>query len=268
MLESLYPFIYLTLLSLIQGVAEFLPISSSGHLLILPNILNVADQGIIVDISAHIGSLLAVLYFYRKEIYEIILSILRVKKNEEDDKLFMNLLLSLFPIIIIGGIIYLTGLDNFRNPNIVIYTSIIFGILLYISDKYSKKQKELKQLSYKDSLIIGLSQTLALIPGVSRSGITITTGMGLGQTRSSIVKYTFLLSIPTIMMAGCAGVLEFINSPVKININYLLFTIMLSFIFSLTAIKFMIGWVRKSSFKIFAIYRILFEIFLYFFLNK
>lgn len=264
---DLFEFVYLTILSFIQGMTEFLPVSSSAHLLVLPYLVNVADQGIIVDISAHIGSILAVCYFYQKDIKEIFFSIFRSNSTKSQRSLFYKICLAFIPIFIAGAIMYFGKISGIRNPKIVIYTSIIFGGLLYLADVYSAKKKDIPQLSYFDAIFIGLAQIISIIPGVSRSGATMTAGMMCGQKRQSAVRFAFLLSIPTVGFLGVGSIVEFIANPVKINIIYLIFTICMSFIFSLFAIKFMINWVKKSSFKIFAIYRILFAIFLYFYLK-
>ena len=265
MVLEISTFLYLSLLSFIQGITEFLPISSSAHLLVLPHILDVSDQGIIIDVAAHIGSLIAVCYFYRKDIMDIIKNLF--SKNKEENQLFFKVSIAFIPLFLLGIVMYFGNFKELRNPKIVIYTSLIFGILLYIADIYGSKKRDLKKLTYLDAFFIGLTQILSVIPGVSRSGSTMTMAMFCGQKRTSAVKFAFLLSIPTISLVGLGGIVEFISSPITINVLYLLYTIVLSFIFSLFAIKFMIKWIEKSSFKIFAIYRILFAILLFFILK-
>lgn len=262
--------LYLILLSFIQGVTEFLPVSSSAHLLILPYITNIKDQGIIIDISAHIGSLLAVCYFYRIDIINIVKSTFSKKCNEniKEKQLSLKLILAFLPIVIFGIIMVAFNISEMRNPNIVIYTSAIFGIILYLADLYGKKKRDINELSFTSAILIGLSQILATIPGVSRSGITLTTAMACGQNRESSLKFTFLLSIPTIMLIAMGSFIKFIFlMPIEINYYYICLTIVFSFLFSLFAIKFILNWVKKSSFKIFAIYRILLALFLYIFLK-
>lgn len=253
---------HIILLSLIQGITEFLPISSSAHLILFPYLLKVSDQGIIIDISAHIGSLFAVLYFYRNDFKEILKNL--IKKKE--DKLFSKLCIATIPILILGIIFFILNI-NLRNPKIIIYTSIIFGTLFYLSDTLGKKVKTFKEISLKDSFLIGFAQMLAIIPGVSRSGITTTTALASGIKREDALKFSFLLSVPTIIFAGIGGSVKLIKSPEQINFIPIILTILFSFIFSLLAIKFMICWIKKSSFKIFAIYRILLGIFLYLYLK-
>ncbi len=253
--------LHIILLSLIQGFTEFLPISSSAHLILFPYLLKISDQGIIIDISAHIGSLFAVLYFYKNDFKEIIINI-----SKKNFKLLIKLTIATLPILIFGTILFFLNI-NFRNPKIIIYTSIIFGILFYISDIKGKQIKNFNNISYKNAFFIGLSQILSLIPGVSRSGITTTTSLFSGITREASLKFSFLLSVPTIIFAGIGGSFNLLKNPENINITSILLTILFSFISSITAIKFMLCWIKKSSFKIFALYRIILGVFLYFYLK-
>ncbi len=255
--------IYIVLLAFVQGVTEFLPVSSSAHILILPSILDVKDQGLVVDIALHIGSFLAVLFYYRIDILEIIKSLFSKKA---DKSLFIKIIIASIPAVIFGTFVFLVGI-NFRNPHIVIFTSVIFGIFLYLSDLFGKKKKLFKDISYKEAFLIGISQAFAIIPGVSRSGITTTSMLFLNYKREDALKFSFLISLPLIFLAGVGGVLKFVNEPQTINVLTLFITILLSFIFSLLAIRFMISWVKTSSFKVFALYRIALGVVLYFFLK-
>ncbi|MBR1544320.1 MAG: undecaprenyl-diphosphate phosphatase [Alphaproteobacteria bacterium] len=251
------------LLALIQGITEFLPISSSAHLMLFPYLFNIKDQGIITDIFAHFGSLLAVMYFYRKDLKEIILSFFDEKKNRT---LLYSLIIASLPILILGLIFFLFKIE-FRNPKTVIYTSIIFGLIFYIADKIGLKKLTLKKISIKDALYIGLSQMLSAIPGVSRSGITTTSALFLGYKRDDALKFSFLLSIPTIIFVTFGGILKFVINPVHIEIFPLVGVMIFSFIFSIMTIKFIMLWLRHCSFKPFAIYRIILGVFLYLYLK-
>ncbi len=255
--------VYLILLSLIQGVTEFLPISSSAHLMIFPFLLKVSDQGIVVDIAAHIGSLFAVLFFYRNDIKNIIVSVFC---KSADKSLFFKLVIATVPVVFVGGVFFFLDLD-FRNPEIVIYTSIIFGILFYLSDLFARQNKTIADLTFRDAFFIGLMQTLSIIPGVSRSGITTTQGLFLGLKREEALRFSFLLSVPTVALAGLAGIVDFAKSEEVVNVSSLIITIVFSFVFSLLAIKFMMAWVRRATFKVFALYRVLLGIFLYLYLK-
>ncbi len=262
--------LYLILLSFIQGVTEFLPVSSSAHLLILPYLTSFKDQGILMDISAHIGSLFAVCFFYRKDILQMVGAFFAVKNPAEkkDRVLDFKLIIAFIPIVLLGIVMLMFNIPEIRNPKVVIYTSAIFGVLLYISDVIGSKKRDIYEMSYFSAFLVGVSQVVATVPGVSRSGITLTTAMFCGQNRASALKFTFLLSIPTILLVAIGGFMKFlIIMPIEINYFHILITIVFSFMFSILAIKFILGWVRKSSFKIFAIYRILLSLFLYIFLK-
>ena len=251
------------LLSLIQGITEFLPISSSAHLMLFPFLLKVSDQGIVTDIFAHLGSLIAVMFFYRKDIKNIILSVFYKKYNRT---MFYSLIVATLPIAMIG-LLFLLFKIELRNPQIVIYTSIIFGLLLFLADKYGKKKYSLKKLSVKDAFYIGLAQMLSAIPGVSRSGITTTCGLSLGYKREDILKFSFLISIPAIILVGLGGTLKLIINPQPIDFSVISLVMLFSFIFSLMIIKFITYWLKNSSFKPFAIYRIVLGIILYLYLK-
>lgn len=250
------------LLSLIQGITEFLPVSSSAHLMLFPFLFNISDQGVITDIFAHFGSLFAVIYFYRQDIKEIFLSIF----SKKDKTMFYSLIIATFPIFIIGLLFFIFKIE-FRNPKIVAYTSIIFGLLFYLSDTFGKKKNSIKKLSIKDAFYIGLAQVLSIIPGVSRSGITTTCALSIGYKRYDAIKFSFLLSIPTMILVGCGGILKFALNPEQIELLPLFEITIFSFIFSLATIKFMMLWLKKMSFKPFAIYRIILGIFLYLYLK-
>ena len=253
----------IVLLSLIQGITEFLPISSSAHLLLFPVLLHITDQGIITDVFAHLGSLLAVMIFYKNDIKDMFLSLFDKKHNR---KILYALIIATLPIVFVGLLFLVLGIE-LRNPKIVIYTSIIFGSLFYIADKFGKKKFSLNKLSLKNAFYIGMVQVLASIPGVSRSGITTTCGLFLGYKREDILKFSFLLSIPTIALVCGGGILKFALNPQPISFIPLIGVSIFSFIFSLISMKFMMSWIKYSSFKPFAIYRVILGIFLYLYLK-
>ena len=254
--------LYIILLAFIQGITEFLPISSSAHLLIFPRIFNIEDQGVIIDIAGHIGSLFAVLYFYRQDFSLILKNFFK----GGDNSFLLKLVLATFPTVVVGAILVLFNIE-FRNPKVVIYTSIIFGLLFYLADRFGKNRNGMEKLTVKEAFYIGMAQILAIIPGVSRSGITLTEGMYLGLKRDVALKFSFLLLVPTIILVGLGGVYKFIKSPESIDILPIVLMAFFSFIFSLFVIKFVLYFVKKCSFKIFALYRVALGIFLYFYLK-
>ena len=250
--------IEILLLSLIQGITEFLPISSSSHLILVSEYLNFKEQGLSVDVSLHIGSFIAVLTYFHKEILEFI-------KNK---KLFFKILISSIPVMLVGFILVETNLINkIRNLQVISWTTIIFGVLLYISDKCSLEKKIDKSFTYKSALFIGLFQVLSLIPGVSRSGIAITAARFLKFKRYDAAKVSFLLSIPIL---GAVSLFGLKNLFTEENLNFTHFNLIstfLSFVFSYITIKYFLIFIKKFSLNIFIIYRILLGIFLLFIAN-
>ena len=250
--------IEILLLSLIQGITEFLPISSSSHLILVSEYLNFKEQGLSVDVSLHIGSFIAVLTYFHKEILEFI-------KNR---KLFFKILISSIPVMLVGFILVETNLINkIRNLQVISWTTIIFGVLLYISDKCSLEKKIDKSFTYKSALFIGLFQVLSLIPGVSRSGIAITAARFLKFKRYDAAKVSFLLSIPIL---GAVSLFGLKNLFTEENLNFTHFNLIstfLSFVFSYITIKYFLIFIKKFSLNIFIIYRILLGIFLLFIAN-
>ena len=247
--------IEILILSLIQGITEFLPISSSSHLILVSEYLNFKEQGLSVDVSLHIGSFIAVLTYFHKEILEFI-------KNR---KLFFKIFISSIPVMLVGFILVETNLINkIRNLQVISWTTIIFGVLLYISDKCSLEKKIDKSFTYKSALFIGLFQVLSLIPGVSRSGIAITAARILKFKRYDAAKVSFLLSIPIL---GAVSLYGFKNLFIETNLNFTYFNLIsafLSFVFSYITIKYFLIFIKKFSLNIFIIYRILLGIILLF----
>ncbi len=235
------------ILAIIQGITEFLPVSSSSHLILISNYINFNNQNLSIDVSLHIGSFLAVITYFFKDIINFF----------RDKKLFYKILLSSFPVMVVGYILVKYNLiDTLRNIELIAWTTIIFGILLYIADKFKLQKKINNDLSYKSAIFIGFFQVLSLIPGVSRSGVTITAARFLKFQRYDSAKISFLLSIPTLGAVSIFGLNNLINSE-SLEFSFLnLLSITLSFMISLITIKFFLSFIQKFSLKIFVIYRI------------
>jgi undecaprenyl-diphosphatase len=241
------------ILSIIQGISEFLPISSSAHLIIFSNITDFSNQSLIFDVGLHLGSLLAILFYFRKELLNI----------ANDKKLFNLLLIGSIPLILVGYIFYSTGIINsFRNLKIIAWATLIFGLLMYFADTFKIEKKIEKNLNIRNILIIGIMQILAVIPGVSRSGITITAGRFLNFDRHDSTKISFYLSIPALMGASALALKDVINENVEFNF-FLIISIILSFIFSYLTIKYFLIYTKKFSLKFFVIYRIVLSIIIF-----
>ena len=236
------------ILSIIQGITEFLPVSSSAHLILVSRYFNFTNENLILDVSLHMGSLFAIIFYFKRELFNFI----------NNKKLFLKIILSSAPIMIIGFIlIKLNLLDHLRNFKVIGWSTIIFGIFLYFCDRLKIEKSLDKDLNYTTALYIGFFQILSLIPGVSRSGITMSGARFFNFSRVDSVKISFLLSIPTLGAASLFNIQKLIteNSFYISSLNLL--GIFLSFFFSYISIKFLIKFLQKFSLTSFVVYRII-----------
>ena len=240
-------FIEILILSAIQGISEFLPISSSAHLIIVSSLYDLKTSSLLIDISLHLGSLFAIIFFFRKDLLDL--------KNNH--KLLRLILIGSMPLIIIGYILHSTEFINvLRNIEIIAWTTLFFGMILYLADQKKIDQKISSDLNMRSIIFIGLFQILALIPGVSRAGITMTAARFLKFNRVDSGKISFLLSIPALAGASFLGLKDLHNESLEINI-LIIFAIVLSFVFSYTTVKFFLSYLNKFSLNIFVIYRLI-----------
>jgi len=234
------------LLSIIQGVSEFLPVSSAAHLIIASNIYEFANQSLLIDISLHLGSLLAILFYFKEDIFDL-------NKNKN---LFYKIAIGTIPLILFGYLLYSTDIiHQLRNIKVIAWATLFFGILLYIADKNKFLKKINTDFNMKSVLIIGFFQVLALIPGVSRAGITITAGRILGFDRTDSTKISFYLSIPALLGASALGIKDLFKENIDFNLLVLI-GVFLSFLFSLITIKIFLKFVKNFSLNVFVVYRI------------
>ena len=242
------------ILSAIQGTSEFLPISSSAHLILVSSLYEFKSSSLLIDISLHLGSLCAIVYFFRNELLD-------VKNNK---RLLSLIIIGSIPIIIVGYILYSTGLIySLRNIKIIAWTTLIFGILLYIADKSRFDKKISANLNFQTIIFISFFQVLSLVPGVSRAGITITAARILKFNRVDSSKISFLLSIPALSGASFIGLKDLLEQPIEFN--YLaIIAIGTSFIFSFVTVKFFLSYINKFSMNVFVIYRIIIALILFF----
>ena len=241
------------ILSIIQGISEFIPVSSSAHLFIISRLSEFNVSNLQLDISLHLGSLLAIILFFRKELINII----------NNKNIFLLIILGSIPLVIVGYIFYSTNLiDQFRNLKVVAWTTLIFGILLYFSDKFELKNKISSELNIKSIIIIGLFQILAIIPGVSRSGIVITASRFLKFDRVESSKIAFYLSIPALAGASVLGFKDVIYDQINFDAIFI-FSTSASFLFSYFTIKYFLIYVKMFSLSFFVIYRIVLSIILF-----
>lgn len=248
-------------LSLIQGLTEFLPVSSSGHLILFAKYAGFGDQGQEIDIALHIGSLIAVILYFWSTI-KIMLQELwqhRFKPvlDEFGVRLAYYILFATIPAIVIGGILKYFGTEWTRSTSLIGWLLIFYSILLWYADTHFKTTKTLKEMNLKDAMLIGFAQCLAFLPGTSRSGITITMGRFLGFNRSEVAKFSMLLSVPAILSAGILAFCNLYNEG-AINAMYRAYqAISWSFVFSFLAIFIMMKWLRYFTFMPFVIYRLI-----------
>lgn len=251
-------FLNIVILAFVQGLSEFLPISSSGHLIIFQNILGIDAEGSIAfDVALHMGTIIAIAVFFSKDFWILLKdSSLFLIGKEKKPRLMFQVIASTIPAVIFGFIlIYFKLADYFRIIPIIAFNLIFFGILLYYADIKAKQETEFYSISTKQGFLIGIAQSLALIPGVSRSGICITMARFLNIDKIASIKYGMLISIPSILGAGLLTLIkEAGNTP--FSIEDFIWGIALSFIFGLIVIKFILEFVKRFSFKAFMIYRI------------
>ena len=240
-------FIEILILSAIQGISEFLPISSSAHLIIVSSLYDLKASSLLIDVSLHLGSLLAIIFFFKKDLFDL-------KHNQ---KLFKLIIIGSIPLIIFGYILHSTELIYLlRNIKVIAWTTLFFGIILYFADQTKIDQNISSNLNVRSIVFIGLFQILALIPGVSRAGITITAARFLKFNRVDSGKISFLLSIPALAGASFLGLKDIPNESLEINLLVII-AIVFSFLFSYITVKFFLNYLNKFSLNIFVIYRLI-----------
>ncbi|HCU59412.1 MAG TPA: undecaprenyl-diphosphate phosphatase [Alphaproteobacteria bacterium] len=248
-------------LAIVQGLTEFLPVSSSGHLILFSRLTNLQDQGVGIDVALHIGSLFAVVIYFRHEIIEMIKELFAAKLKPDFSKPYNRLayllLIASVPALIAGFCLRNFGMEFLRNPKIIGCTILFYGLVLYFADRFFNSRRDLRDIKIKDAILIGLAQCLALVPGTSRSGITITMGRFLKISRVDAAKFSMMLSIPVIAAAGC---LEGYRLFAQGNISEILAAfdaIFYSFIASYVVIYLMMKWLQKWTYLPFVIYRVI-----------
>lgn len=238
---------------IVQGIGEFLPISSSAHLIILPWLFGWQDRGLDFDVALHMGTLTAVVVFFWKDWIRLIRAGFS-KPKTQDGRLFWYLVIATIPGAAAGAFFENMAESSFRNPLLIGIMLIIMGFVLYFTDKKGAKKDNLENIGFMRSFTIGLSQALSIVPGVSRSGITMSAGLALGLRRESVAKFTFLLSTPIIAGAGLANFKGLIHSHIDIPFVIGVFT---SAVVGIISIKFLLKYLRTKSFGVFTVYRLI-----------
>ncbi len=253
------PTLHLVVLALIQGITEFLPVSSSGHLVLAPRLLHWPDQGLALDVAVHVGALGAVVIYLWRDIWEMLVGLTRVLRGRRDKggKLAALVIVATLPVIGAGFALNHYMPAGIRSLEVIAWATLGGGILLYLADNIGMTLRRMEHLEVSDALIIGLAQALALIPGTSRSGITMTAGRILGMERRDAARFSMLLSIPAIFGAGGLKGWELYQAGNAELTADAFIAAGLAFISALIAIALMMAWLKRSTFAPFVIYRIL-----------
>ncbi|MBV0913589.1 undecaprenyl-diphosphate phosphatase [Anianabacter salinae] len=260
------PILHLLLVAVIQGLTEFLPVSSSGHLILLPNLTGLADQGLAIDVAVHLGTLGAVVLYFWRDVRAAVAGVPKLIRWQIDDQnswLALCLIVSTIPVVILGLVIKLTGLDvAMRSVAMIGWTMILFGILLYWADQKGPTIKTGEHWSLKDAVTMGLWQAVALIPGTSRSGITISAARWLGYERHGAARLSMLMSIPTILASGAVLSLDVIGEADWALARDAGIAAVFAFVSALLALALMMRLLRSVSFTPYVIYRVILGIIL------
>ena len=249
------------LIGIIQGLTEFLPISSSGHLVLFAQLTDWKDQGLFTDIAVHFGTLFAVIIYLRKDIYYFLTNIFQFKIFE--DQIIFKIILATLPAIILGLFIYDYVSLYFRSIQLIAVSSIVFAIILFFADRVKMESKSWNKITYLESLIVGFFQVLAFVPGASRAGVTITGARLLGYDRLNAARFSMILSIPIILASMTLSFINIFNEKyVVVNLYQSFYAAVVAFITALLSIIFLMRFIRKANFNIFIIYRIILGIIL------
>lgn len=253
------PLLHLIVLAIVQGITEFLPISSSAHLILVPALTGWTDQGLAIDVAMHIGTLFAVMLYFRRDVARLASGGFDALRGNvtADARLCLQVIAATVPVVIAGLLLKDVIANDWRSPTLIAATTIMFGVVLWFADRRADHAGGIiARLTWRDVMIIGAAQTLALVPGVSRSGITMTAALLLGQSRPEAARFSLLLSIPTTAAAGTLGGYELIRSGNAALQGDALIAGALAFASALLAIAGLMAWLKRASFTPFVIYRL------------
>lgn len=253
-------------LALVQGLTEFLPISSSAHLILVPWLTGWPDQGIAFDVAVHVGTLVAVVTYFRKEIHSMVIAWFVSLRGEHtpESKLARGVLIGTLPVGFAGLLFENFISTNLRTPLVIAATTIIFGLLLWYADRSGARQRDEYAITWKDIIVIGCAQALALIPGTSRSGITITAGLLLGLTAPAAARFSFLLSIPVIVMAGGMETVNYLQVANMGDMKDLVYGAIISAFSAYLCIHFFLKLLESMGMTVFVVYRLILGVFLFY----
>ncbi len=249
----------IVVLAVVQGLTEFLPISSSAHLILVPVVLQWPDQGLVFDVAVHVGSLIAVVFYFRHEVINMTAAWFASavkQQHSADSRLAWWVIVGTIPAVI-AGLLFKDVIENeLRSPLVIAWATIGFGVLLGVADKLQRHVRDEYTLSLKDVIIVGLFQALALIPGTSRSGITMTAGLFLGLKADAAARFSFLLSIPLIVASGVFKTRDLVASQVPVEWALLVLAVVLSAVSAWTCIHFFLRLINRVGMMPFVVYRL------------
>lgn len=252
------PLLQIVVLALIQGITEFLPVSSSGHLALLPHLTGWEDQGLAMDVAVHVGTLGAVIAYLWRDVLSVTFGVSRLITGKADDgaRLAGYVLVATIPVLITGFLVSKFMGDALRSATVIGWAFIVFGIILYISDRTGSTARRVEDMTISSALIIGLAQICALIPGASRAGTTMTMGRFLGFNRQETARFSMLMAIPAIAGAGLLQGMDVVNNGDSALLTEMAIAAAFSFVTAFVAIVAMMGWLRRQSYTPFVIYRV------------
>ena len=258
------PLLHIVVLALVQGITEFLPISSSGHLILVPVFMGWPDQGLVLDVAVHVGTLGAVVAYFWRDIWAMVAGLGRLTQGRQDagTRLAGLVVVATVPVVAAGFVVNAYMYDDLRSLTVIAWTMFGFGIVLYVTDRLGMTVRRMEHATFGDAVIIGLAQVLALVPGTSRAGITISAGRMLGLERTDAARFSMLLSIPAILGAGALKSWELYQAGDADLTADALLAAGLAFAAAWLAIFLMMAWLRHATFTPFVIYRVVLGAFL------
>lgn len=247
------------IIAIVQGITEFLPISSSGHLILIPKLTDFPDQGPLIDVAVHIGSLVAIILYFRKDVMGLAkggFASVGLADDPVQRRLFWWIVIATIPSVALGLFLKLGGfLEGFRSTDLVATNLIIFGILLGLADHFGKATKRYEDMTLRDAFLVGIAQAMALIPGTSRSGATMTAARALGYERVEAARFSFLLAIPAVAGAGLLAALDLAEASAQMQLDAAV-TGVFTFFAALVTMMFLMNFLKKASMLVFVVYRV------------
>lgn len=247
------------LIAVVQGITEFLPISSSGHLILIPYLTDLPDQGPLIDVAVHIGSLFAIIIYFFRDVVGLArggFATIGIGQAPDQRRLFLWVAIGTIPAVLAGLFLKLGGyLESFRFTDLVAINLIVYGLLLFVADKWGRQEKCFEDLTLRDGILVGIAQALALIPGTSRSGVTMTAARLLGYRRVEAARFSFLLAIPAIAGAGLLAALDLASAPAQMQWDAIL-TGALTFVAAFATMAFLMRFLQRASMLVFVVYRV------------